>query len=105
MRPRYFVEFQEYGKNCLEHGDGGVEAAVAQFGEAMAGEYAEAVARAIDMLKRRFAAPDGESYRMDGPVAVAQFESDEDGGDEVREQRILRQRGAAAIIDQFLGGL
>jgi hypothetical protein len=85
---------------CLEHSEGGLEAAVAQFKAAMEGKHGEAIRSALALLRQRFCAPDGDGYKMDGPVAVARFEI-EGNADEVGEERLLRQRQAADLIDTF----
>src|SRR5262249_20166847 len=41
---------------CLEHCDGGVEAAAVQFLEALQGKHAGPIAEALDLLRRRFTA-------------------------------------------------
>jgi len=59
---------------CLEHGDGGVAGAIAQFQTALAGKHAETIASALTILNRRFCDPNAnEGYLREGPVAAAQF--------------------------------
>lgn len=92
---------------CLEHGDGGVGGAIAQFQTAIAGKHAETIASALAILQRRFCDPNAdEGYLREGPVAAAQFEIGGDTADpEVREQRALRQRGVNDVVSAFLAGL
>ena len=92
---------------CLEHVDGGTEAAVVVFAEALAGPHAEVIGDALTILARRFtdAVPD-EGYLREGPVAVAKFEVDgADDDEDVRQQRSLRQRDVNTLIRRFLAGL
>lgn len=94
---------------CLEHHPGGLDAAVAAFQKALEGPHADAVREAVGKLKTRFVHEDpDQSYRRDGPVAVARFEdNDADAGDdeEVRDLRILRQRRVAELMGKFLNAL
>jgi len=94
---------------CLEHHPGGLDAAIGAFKQALAGPHAGAVQEALAKLKIRFVHGDpDQSYRRDGPVAVARFEdNDADVGDneEVRNLRILRQRRIADVMTKFLAGL
>ena len=63
------------------------------FQPALQGKHGEAVAKALEILRRKFASQDDlEGYRKDGPTAVALFEQGEDPAS--REQRIVRQRSA-----------
>jgi hypothetical protein len=87
---------------CLEHYDGGVDAAVEVFRRALDGNHRSVILDALSRLARRFCdrdAPD-EAYRKDGPVAVARFESGDVPVDdaETQNQRLLRQRQAADVI-------
>lgn len=88
---------------CLEHIDGGVEAAIPKFIEALKGPHRDVVLKALDLLRARFAPDPDEGYRYDGPVAVAMFELREEDAD--RDARLLRQRQASAVIERLLGGL
>src|SRR3546814_2555104 len=94
---------------CLEHHPGGLDAAVAAFKEALAGPNVDAVGEALAKLKTRFVHDDpGQSYRRDGPVAVARFEdndADAGGNEDVRDLRILRQRRVADLMAKFLSAL
>ena len=87
---------------CIEHAEGGLEAAAKAFQAARKGKHGKVVEEALGILAKRFA-DDGstEGYRKDGPVAVARFEIDGDGP-EVREARILRQREASDLIARLL---
>lgn len=92
---------------CLEHGDGGLDGASAKFKDALSGRHAEIIGSALDILSKRFCDPNpDEGYLREGPVAVAQFEVEGDGGDaETREQRALRQRQANDVISRLLESL
>lgn len=94
---------------CLEHHSGELDAAIDAFKGALAGPHADAVQEALAKLKTRFVHEDpDQSYRRDGPVAVARFEdNDADVGDnqEVRDLRILRQRRVADLMGELLGAL
>lgn len=94
---------------CLEHHPGGLDAAIAAFKEALAGPHVDAVGEALAKLKTRFVHDDpDQSYRRDGPVAVARFEdndADAGGNEDVRDLRILRQRRVADLMAKFLSAL
>lgn len=94
---------------CLENLEGGAAAAVDAFRAALESEHAQVVRQVIEILHNRFRGPDpDQSYRRDGPVAVARFEDNDaqvEGDDELRNLRILRQRRAADIIGAFLDPL
>lgn len=91
---------------CLEHYDGGVDAAHIAFKAAMEGKHGDVIREALARLAVRFCDPNPEeSYLRDGPVAVARFEdndADIEGDDDLRNRRILRQRQAADIMSAFL---
>ncbi|MFG1404387.1 nucleotidyltransferase family protein [Xanthobacter sediminis] len=89
---------------CLEHGDGGLEGAIAKFREALAGKHGETVHAALALLLKRFCDPKpDEGYLREGPVAAARFEIEGDDEDpEVREQRALRQRAVNDVISRLL---
>lgn len=91
---------------CLEHYDGGLEAVHAMFKTALEGKHQHVIRDAIARLTARFCDADAdESYRRDGPVAVARFEDDDaviDDDEDLRNRRILRQRQAADIMARFL---
>ncbi|KZD08751.1 hypothetical protein [Oceanibaculum pacificum] len=94
---------------CLEHHPGGLDAAIDAFRKALGGTHAEAVREALAKLRLRFIhdKPD-QSYRRDGPVAVARFEDNDanvEADDELRNLRTLRQRQVADLMAKFLGGL
>lgn len=91
---------------CLEHHEGGLDAAHTAFRGAMEGKHSEVIHEALARLAARFcdANPD-ESYLRDGPVAVSRFEDDDadvEGDADVRNQRILRQRQVADLMSNFL---
>lgn len=86
---------------CLEHCEGGLEAAAAAFRAALEGKHKEAVDAALKILAKRFADDEKiDGYVKDGPVAVAKFELGDDA--ETREARILRQRGTAELVMRLL---
>lgn len=89
---------------CLEHGDDGLDDAIAKFKEALAGKHGDTVGAALAILLKRFCDPKSdEGYLREGPVAAARFEIDGDDEDpEIREQRALRQRGANDVISRLL---
>jgi hypothetical protein len=90
---------------CLEHYDGGTDAAIAAFLVALDGKHGEVIRLALSRMASRFTDPNPEeSYLRDGPVAVARFDDETDPGDdaELRNARILRQRRAADLITGFL---
>jgi hypothetical protein len=86
---------------CLEHAEGGVDSAIAQFGAALEGKHRAVIGQALECLNKSFGS-DGEveAYRRDGPVAVARFEL----GDEpdLAEARALRQRRVADLVTKLI---
>lgn len=88
---------------CLEHGDGRLGGAIARFKDALKGKHAEVIGSALAILSKRFCDPNpDEGYLREGPVAVAQFEIEGDNGDEeIRELRALRQR----VVNEVIAGL
>lgn len=86
---------------CLEHNEGGVEAAAKSFRAAVEGKHQAVVEEVLRLLARHFA-DDGktEGYLKSGPVAVAKFEIGEDA--DSRERRILRQRNVADLVMRLL---
>jgi hypothetical protein len=90
---------------CLEHGEGGVEAAAASFRQALNGPHRQSIIAAIGALEARFSTDgNGEGFEKDGPVKFARFEDDGDD-DGARDRRILRQRRAATIVETLLKAL
>ena len=90
---------------CLEHHDGGLAAARDAFRAALSGPHGAVVRLALDRLGVRFIDPDpDQSYRRDGPVAVARFEADtlEEDDEDQRDRLILRQRHTAELMRDFL---
>ena len=86
---------------CLEHGEGGVDAAIADFRAAAEGPHREVIIDALRKLQTRFGDDaHTEGFRKDGPVAVAKFEIGDD--DESAEARLLRQRQVAAVLGNLL---
>src|SRR3546814_10393686 len=69
-------------------------------------DLVDAVGEALAKLKTRFVHDDpGQSYRRDGPVAVARFEdndADAGGNEDVRDLRILCPRRVADLMAKFL---
>jgi hypothetical protein len=92
---------------CLEHGEGGLDGAIAKFKDAMAGKHGDIISGALAILLKRFCDPQpDEGYLREGPVAAAQFEIEGDNEDnEIREQRALRQRAVSDLISRLLGML
>ena len=91
---------------CLEHGRGGVEAAIAEFEAAAGGRHREVITTSLKLLADRFGDDDRtEGYRKDGPVAVAMFEMGDDPEPEAVERRALRQREVADLVGRLLEGL
>lgn len=92
---------------CLEHGEGGLDRAIAKFKDTMAGKHSDIIGAALAILLTRFCDPKrDEGYLREGPVAVARFEiKGEDGDPEIREQRALRQRAVNDVISRLLGEL
>ena len=89
---------------CLEHGEGEVDAAIAEFQTAAEGKHREVIVTALRRLHDRFGADERiEGYRKDGPVAVALFEIGDDL--EAAGERTLRQREVAELLDRFLQAL
>lgn len=92
---------------CLEHGDGGLDGAIAKFKDAMSGAHRGVIDEALAILLKRFCDPrEDEGYLREGPVAVARFEivgDDEEA--EVREQRALRQRNVNDLASRLLAEL
>jgi hypothetical protein len=88
---------------CLEHGDGRLGGAIARFKDALKGKHAEVIGSALTILSKRFCDPNpDEGYLREGPVAVAQFEIEGDNGhEEIRELRALRQR----VVNEVIAGL
>jgi hypothetical protein len=87
---------------CLEHGEGGIEAALGAFRDALTGLHRDSIMLAVDALKARFCTDEKiEGFEKDGPVTFARFE--DNGDDEgARGRRILRQRRAATIVESLV---
>lgn len=89
---------------CLEYGDGGVDAAIADFQAAAEGKHRDVIICALRQLHSRFGDDEQvEGYRKDGPVKVALFEHGDQA--ELAETRALRQRDVAELLRRFLAGL
>jgi hypothetical protein len=88
---------------CIEHGPGGWEAAATAFRAQLAGKHDAAIRQCLGILRKRFLGDEKtEAHLKDGPTMVANFELGESG---TRENRILRQRDVAALMEQFLNVL
>jgi hypothetical protein len=88
---------------CLEHCDGGIEAAAAQFNAALEGKHKAVIEEVFGLLRKHFADDaDTEGYRKSGPVAVAKFEMGEDEDAEARDNRARRQRDASEVAMRLL---
>jgi hypothetical protein len=88
---------------CLEHTPDNSETVAQAFREERDGKHGQVVKNALAILRSRFAqVGETEGYRKDGPVAVAKFELGESDEPELREARVLRQREACDVIEQFL---
>ena len=88
---------------CIEHINGGIEAAAAAFREQIQGKHRDAGHRCIGILKKHFLSDEKtEGYLKDGPTMVANFEL---GESETREARILRQRNVSDVVELFLKSL
>jgi hypothetical protein len=92
---------------CLEHGEAGLDGAIAKFKEALAGKHGETIGTALAILVKRFCDPTpDEGYLREGPVAVARFEIEGDDEDaDIHEQRALRQRAVNDVISRLLSDL
>ena len=88
---------------CLEHAPDNSETVAQAFRDERDGKHGQVVKNALAILRSRFAqVGETEGYRKDGPVAVAKFELGESDEPELREARVLRQREACDVIEQFL---
>ena len=88
---------------CIEHAPKGLDAVSEAFRQARESEHGDVIELTLEVLRRRFAREDKtEGHRKDGPVAVARFELGEGEEPEQREARMLRQRQANEVIEEFL---
>ena len=88
---------------CIEHAAEGLDAVSEAFRQARESEHGDVIELTLEVLRRRFAREDKtEGHRKDGPVAVARFELGEGEEPEQREARMLRQRQANEVIEEFL---
>ena len=86
---------------CIEHADGGLNAAAEAFQSAREGKHGAVIEEVIGILKRHFTDDSKtDGYLKDGPVAVAKFELGDE--EELRDARILRQRDASDVIARLL---
>ena len=88
---------------CIRNAPDGLDALSASFVQALASKHGAVIQRSLDILEKRFSG-DGstEGYRKDGPIAFARFEPEEGDGPESGEARIVRQRNASELVEQFL---
>ena len=88
---------------CIRNAPDGLDALSASFVLALDSKHGGVIKKSLDILKKRFSG-DGstEGYRKDGPVAFAKFEPEEGDGLQSREARVLRQRDASEVVEQFL---
>ena len=88
---------------CIEHAPEGIEAVAEAFRNERSGKHGAVIETCLTILRSRFARDDKtESYRKDGPVAIAKFELGEGDEQYQREARMLRQRQASNVIEQLL---
>jgi hypothetical protein len=86
---------------CLEHAPQKLDGVSAMFKDALGGKHHDVILHSLALLRNRFATDgNAEGYLKDGPVAVAKFEFGED--EDRREERALRQREAADVIESFV---
>ena len=92
---------------CLEHGEGGLDGAIARFKDAASGNHGAVIRKALGILFKRFCdAKADEGYLREGPVAVARFEIEGDDQEaDIREQRALRQREVNDVVSRLLDNL
>lgn len=87
---------------CLEHYEGGLEAAIAEVRAGLETKHRKVILDALARLANRFCGTDPDRRHLrDGPVAVARFEdndADVANDESLRNQRLLRQRLAAEVI-------
>lgn len=89
---------------CLEHAPHDEVSSALR--AALAGGRGGEVARALEVLRRRFVGAErSRSHLLDGPVSVARFELGEENDPKTRERRMLRQREVAAVVVSLLGRL
>lgn len=89
---------------CIERFEGGVEYVAEKFRLAIEGGIrSNEIFQALEILERRFIGSNQiEGYLRDGPVAVAKFELDSTDPNELREQRLIRQRQVCDLIERLL---
>lgn len=89
---------------CLQHTEGGLDAAAPLFKSALEGRHAAAIREALAILQRRFADDEhGQGYGKDGPAKVSAFEGiEDDGTPEARNSLILRRREVSDTVTEFL---
>lgn len=86
---------------CLEHAPQKPDGVSTMFKDALGGKHRDVILFSLTLLRNRFVTDENaEGYLKDGPVAVAKFEFGED--EERREDRALRQREAAEVIESFV---
>ena len=83
---------------CLENCGLAIPEIAQRFVAALQGRHSDIIARALGLLADSFADEEGRAgYEKHGPVAAARFERLVD-----REERILRQRNIAAVVNELL---
>lgn len=88
---------------CIEHAPESLDVIAETFRRERAGKHGAVVDACLAILRSRFAGDaHTEGYRKDGPVSVAKFELGEGDDLDLREARMLRQRGACDVIEQLL---
>lgn len=86
---------------CMEHGEGGVDAAARRYAGCLQSKHGDVLRLALDTLRNHFMANnDIPGYVRDGAVAVANFEVGMEVSD--RERRVLRQREASDLVTRFV---
>lgn len=88
---------------CIENWEAGLIAAKDMFRTRLDGEHGDVIRKCLEILTTRFSTDaHTEGYRKDGCVAVAKFELTESEEPEIKEQRALRQRIVADLMESFL---
>ena len=88
---------------CIEHAPGDQDAVSESFRQALDSNHSAVIQEALRILRQHFAPDDRtDGYRKDGPVSVAKFELGEADNPDQLEARLLRQRQATDVVEQFL---
>ena len=85
----------------IERFEGGVECVAAKFRLAFErGIRSTEISQTLEILERRFTGSNRvEGYLRSGPAAVAEFEFDSTDPNELRQQRLIRQRRVCDLIE------